>query len=253
MIKSIFLNTPTLKGGPFVTSADAYEIVERAKTVYSIDQEKGLYNDGRLHIGTECSRIYKQLFPSGIVKQNELCYIELSPKVRAIFDKNEVKYNSKKLKTKLNRDIYYCQLISLDLLGIYLGGVFDLSDAQVYKILGWANTKKLTLNIPNKYIVSGNKPVNIEGKPLVKILNEKSVDTKEIESHSIQSSKAIGIELPASSTLEYVKTGPLMRKDIYVALKAISAKEGKFFYETLEDILLGRSEYTLGMLLGGEI
>lgn len=253
MIKSIFLNTPTLKGGPFVTSADAYEIVERAKTVYSLDEEEGLYTDGKLHIGTQCSRIYKQLFPSGIVKQNELCYLKLSNKVKAIFDKNEVKYNGKRLKTKLNKDIYYCQLVSLDLLGIYLGGVYNLSDAQVFKVLDWANTKKLTLNIPNHYIVSGNKPVDIEGKPLVKILNEKSVDTKNVELQAVESPLGIGIELDANSTLEYVKTGPLMRKDIYVALKTISAKEGKFFYETLEDILLGRSEYNLGMLLGGEL
>lgn len=253
MIKTIILSTSTVEGGPYLTSGDAYKLVDRLKTVFNIPKELGLYSDGQLHIGTECSKIYKQLFPSGVLRQNELCYLKLTHKLCSILDANEIAYNAKSLKTKGTNNAKYVQLISLDILAIYLGGKFKLTDDKVHEALAWVTNHKLRLKTSNSSIIAGNKPVDIEGKPLVKILNEKSVETELPKCKTTNFGVGLGVTVDSDAPMTYVKTGPLMRKDIYIALKTIAAQENKHLYEVLEDVLLGNSNYNLGLLTGGEL
>lgn len=250
MYKGIRLKTQTERLGIFVTSADAHRIADELVKRFNAPSN-GLYVDGRRHIGTECSKIYKALFPV-MLHQEELCYLEFNENTRQFFNKNDMYYNPKKLLTKSNSSTKYVQLISLNILGIYLGKL-RLSDAIIDNVLEKIRSTVVTLETDNANIVSGNKPVKIQGKPLVKILAEKEVN-KEIDNEGdLLKDIGIGLKLVLDKecALSYVKTGSLMRKDIYVTLKTIAAHEGKPMYQVLEDIILRNGSYDMSILGGG--
>lgn len=253
MNKGILVKTQTEVRGPYVTSAQAEDIVVALIKKYNLKKDLGVYTDGKRHIGTECSKIYKNLFPM-VLSQDELGYLKASKGTLDALNNEGIRANLKSLSMKSKGDAKYIQLISLDILGIYLGGKLRLDDQKIDKVLRQLALNKMVVSTSNNNFIAGNKPVNIDGKPLVKILKQCSVDKelKEKKTTSVDLGIGMGLVIDSDSALTYVKTGPLMRKDIYVALKAIAAKDRKPMYQVIEEMLLGDSSYNLSLLQGGK-
>lgn len=253
MNKGILVKTQTEVRGPYVTSAQAEDIVVSLIKKYKLPKDTGVYTDGKRHIGTECSKIYKNLFPM-MLSQDELGYLKASKGTLHALSNDNIRANLKSLSMKSKGDTKYIQLISLDILGIYLGGKLRLNDQQVDGVLRQLALNKMVISTSNNNFIAGNKPVNIDGKPLVKILKQCSVDKELKEKHtpSVDLGIGMGLVIDSDSALTYVKTGPLMRKDIYIALKAIAAKDRKPMYQVIEEMLLGDSSYNLSLLKGGK-
>lgn len=260
-IKPFYLKTNTVTTGPFVTSRQAEQIVRIIINKLSFPIDLGTYSDGKRHIGTECAKIYKHMYVTGMVKETELAYIKATNSVRESLSCYNIPANFKKLRHKSAENCFYCQVISLRILAIYISGKLGLSDMQTEYFLTslLEDTSKgvydITINLSNSDLVAGNKPVDIEGKPLVKVLKQLQVDQEIKETGA--SLKTVSpchntLHMSAEDSLTYVKTGPLMRKDIYIAIKAIAAKEQKPFYQVLEDIVLGKSVYSFAMFEGGD-
>ena len=246
------IKTQTEVKGPYLTSAQVDNVVRELIVKCNLPKHIGAYIDGKRHIGTECSRIYKNLFPL-TVSQDELCYLKATAGVCSSFNKEGILYNLKALDMKSGGDTKYIQLISLNIVAIYLGGKLKLSDQVIDSVLQDCVKNRVTLSTSNSNLVAGNKPVNIEGKPLVKILKQNIVDQELRENKAPQLDLGIGLGIIADQecAMTYVKTGPLMRKDIYIVLKAIAAKENKPMYLVIEEMLLGDSPYDLSCLPGG--
>ena len=170
-------------------------------------------------------------------------------------DEKKLQNTQAELKTKYpDQNVKYIQLLSLDILGIYLGGKLNLDDAKIDRVLRQLAQNRIIVRTSNNSFVFGNKPVNIEGKPLVKILKQCAVDKelKETKTPSVELGFGSRLLVDSDSALTYVKTGPLMRKDIYIALKTIAAKDRKPMYQVIEEMLLGDSQYNLRLLKGGK-
>lgn len=252
MNKSIIIKTQTEVRGPYVTSAQAEDITLKLINKHKLPNHIGVYTDGKRHIGTECSKIYKHLFPM-MLSQDELGYLKASVGTLEVLQENNIRVNLKPLSMNKGNDAKYIQLISLDILAIYLGGKLKLSDQQIDAVLRDLALNKLVIQTSNTNFIAGNKPVNIEGKPLVKIMKQCIVDKelKKDKPESINLGIGIGMLVDSDSAMTYVKTGPLMRKDIYIAVKAIAAKDRKPMYQVIEELLLGECSYDLSMLQGG--
>lgn len=252
MNKSIMLKTQTEVKGPYVTSGQAEAITLQLIRKYNLNPQCGVYSDGKRHIGTECSKIYKHLFPA-MLTQDELGYLKATASVTNQLKNEGIKANLKSLTMQQEDSTKYIQLVSLDILAVYLGGKLRLSDQKIDSVLNELADNRIVIKTTNSNFVAGNKPVNIEGKPLVKILKQHTVDKelRERKNSPLDLGIGMGLLMEKDSALTYVKTGPLMRKDIYVALKAIAAKEGKPMYQVLEELIIGESSYDLSMLQGG--
>lgn len=251
MNKGIIVKTQTEVRGPYVTSAQAEDITLQLIRKHNLPSNSAVYTDGKRHIGTECSKIYKNLFPRALA-QDELGYLKATNgNVTALKD-SSIRANLKALSTKGGCEAKYIQLISLDILAIYLGGKLRLRDQIIDEVLQELAINRVIVQTSNMNFIAGNKPVNIEGKPLVKILKQGTVDKqlKANKPESVDLGIGLGLVIDADSAMTYVKTGPLMRKDIYVALKAIAANDKKPMYQVIEEILLGDSAYNLEMLQG---
>lgn len=253
MNKGIIVQTETDVRGPYVTSAQAEDVVVQLIEKYNLPRHIGVYSDGKRHIGTECSKIYKHLFPM-MLEQEELGYVKATDEVLNSLKQANIRANLKSLTMKKDQDVKYIQLISLDILGIYLGGKLNLDDAKIDRVLTQLAQNRIIVRTSNNSFVFGNKPVNIEGKPLVKILKQCAVDKelKERKTPSVELGFGSRLLVDSDSALTYVKTGPLMRKDIYIALKTIAAKDRKPMYQVIEEMLLGDSQYNLRLLKGGK-
>lgn len=240
--KGIILESKVSIRGPYVTSATADKIVDFIVNTLNIEEE--LYADGRRHIGTEFSKIYKELFPK-VLKNDEMLYLKLTKEVTAALDLEDIKYSPKPLTLKQEGD-KYAQLVSFDILAIYLGK-FKLSDKQIHSIIKLI--KPITLKIADNMCIPGNKPVKIEGKPLVKLISSMTANEQIVEDDIItKTSKGLEVHIPTSCQMEYVKAGTLLRKDLYIAIKALSASQERHMYEVIEDLLLGKSVPDLSIL-----
>lgn len=238
----ISLRTRTAVMEYYVTSAEANRIVDFAINKYKIKEE--LYADGRRHLGTEFSKIYKALYPQ-ILKAEDMMYLEATPKIKQALEKYEIPYNVKGLTLK-DEGPKYIQLISYKVLSIYLGKL-NLSDEIINMVISCI--KPVQFAVLDCMCVAGNKPVDIQGKPLVKVMKSaianKEIAAKEIIKHTDEGLK---VKIPKSAKMEYVKTGLYIRKDMYITLKAIAANDRKPMYRVLEDLLLNKTPNDLDIL-----
>lgn len=260
-IKAIYVYDKLGYKGPYVTTKQAEIIAKNIIENEKLPCELGNYSDGKRHIGTECSRIYKSLLPVRGLASSELLYLRATTSIRASLEECNIPNTLKPLRHKTARGEQYVQLVSVNLLRIYLGGKLELRDEIVCKYtdsvyVSQADQNVVIIKCRPVDCVLGNKPVDIQGKPLVRVLQQLEVDDelKKMGTpprESLESNLFVGID--SKDALTYVKTGPLMRKDIYVTLKSIAAKEQKPFYQVVESMLLGTCQYTLKSLdLGDE-
>lgn len=241
--KAIQLDNTALNKEVYMTSSTADRLVDYVVNRYSITEN--LYTDGRRHIGTEFSKIYKALYPI-CLKSEEMVYLQLTDEVIDKLGNEKISWVGKKLETKAEGPAY-TQLVSLKMVSIYLGKL-RLSDTVIDELL--TNIRVVNLKVPNSLCVLGNKPVKIEGKPLVRLLTTITAD-KDIQNHKVivNTGDGVKISIPASYSMQYVKAGTLLRKDIYVAIKALAASQEKNMYEVVEDLLLGKGINLKNMLI----
>ena len=226
--------------GTYVTGAVAHSITKRIALDNEIPLEAIAYSDGRLHLGSEASKIFKNLYPR-VLSSNDLLYLEETEGVSVALKSMGIRYYTTPLTNDM-RERKYVQLISTDLLAIYLGKL-KLSDQVIDKALEPILNTTNALHVNSSLIVHGAKPVDIAGKPLVKVLSRSKVD-KQLNNVNLNEPN-VKVELNDDSTLSYVKTGTLIRTDLYIAIKTIAAKEKKHMYEIFEEFLLGTGKYDL--------
>lgn len=252
MLRVIYIKAGEVKMGPYLTSAQVNDLVKKVILALNLPQDSANYSDSRIHAGTECSNIYKALFPTA-VKQDELGYIKATQSTIDCLKSGDIAFNLKPLKQNgKETDKGYIQLISLDIVSIYLGKL-NLPDNFIKATIETLSMHSATLKIPTNQFIAGNKPVDIEGKPLVKILKQGTVDKqlKDKPVDLLDLGKGLAMNLDNKCSMEYVKTSTLLRHDIYIALKAIASKSRKPVYQIIEELLLHDSDYTLTMLPGG--
>lgn len=230
-IRGIVLGQDTKDEGVYLTSVGLNTLISYALTQYDMDDI--LYADGRRHIGSEISKVYKALYGTGNITHTSMMYLQATPTIIKSFTRDDIPYYAK----ALNRDskVRYIQMADLTLVSIILGK-FMFSDKQIRQLLDLI--EPIPYNVSKRYIVAGNKPEQLSSKPLLKIVNERETN-KFIEDCRVirETPNGIQILLPSSAKKEYVKTSTLLRKDIYITIKALSASQKRNMYEVIEEIL----------------
>jgi len=252
IIQDISYNNQT---GLYITNMQLDAMVSRICEIEGlddVDREK----DGYRHSGSKCAKIYSTCL--GALDIKELLYVKAIPTILNQLASENIPYRLRPLKCekggKHSNKVppKYIQLISLNIITYYLAGIFEISDelTQTYIDQCIENTPK-TIVCKGGTIVTGNKPVSIEGKPLVKLLNTKVAHEHYTNCTSLSKEGDMHIDITTSMLSAYVKKSTLLREDIYIAIKALSGMHKKPMYEIIEDLILG-VDYGMTLKGGGK-
>lgn len=212
-----------------------------------LDVERAV--DNHRHTGTRCSNIFETFYPR-LLSQYSLCYLKGTEFVEKYFIDNDISYTTKGLNRAGIRNDKYIQLVDLRIASLYLGK-FKLSDKTINEELNKVKeTDYVVMYLKSGDIIAGNKPVGIKNQPLIKVLENKEVDEEARNEDRYEwEGDIVKVNLQPEDAMSYVRIGSMLRKDIYITVKALAAQKQQPMYVVLEELLLREGPHYLQNLV----
>lgn len=197
--------------------------------------------DGYRHLGTKFSQQFKSLYPS--LENEELLYLESKPEYIGKLRSIGVSVNSKALKCGETKK--YIQFISMPLFFHTLVQARFIPNAEyVSQYLNHIFYEK-SIKVDFDDVVAGNKPVNIQDKPLFRIQTQADVDTEENLPPLPMGKLGLCCPIDKDDAMVYVKTSVQLRKDLYKLIKITAATQNRNMYDIIEECIVNSSYYNV--------